>query len=154
MVAITAASSHARFKPSGKRLGDIAASSVAATIASSAVNEKRDAIETAAYSENGTTISAAISDRKFIDYAISFYYSEQMSDMNYKHLRYFWAVAHDGNLTRTADRLNVSQSALSVQIRKLEERLGHPLFERRNRQLLLTEAGRCTRSSPRRRSGT
>ena len=65
-----------------------------------------------------------------------------MADLNYKHLRYFWAVAHDGNLTRTADRLNVSQSALSVQIRKLEERLGHPLFERRNRQLLLTEAGR------------
>ena len=65
-----------------------------------------------------------------------------MPSLNYKHLRYFWAVAHDGNLTRTADRLNVSQSALSVQIRKLEERLGHPLFERRNRQLLLTEAGR------------
>ncbi|MCF5936112.1 LysR family transcriptional regulator, partial [Xanthomonas perforans] len=57
------------------------------------------------------------------------------------HLRYFWAVAHDGNLTRTAERLNLTQSALSVQIRKLEERLGHALFERRGRQLHLTEAG-------------
>jgi LysR family transcriptional activator of nhaA len=62
--------------------------------------------------------------------------------LNYNHLRYFWAVAHDGNLTRTAERLNLSQSALSVQIRKLEDRLGHPLFERRGRSLVLTEAGR------------
>ncbi|MEY8837728.1 LysR family transcriptional regulator [Cribrihabitans sp. XS_ASV171] len=62
--------------------------------------------------------------------------------LNYHHLRYFWAVAHDGNLTRTAERLNLSQSALSVQIKQLEERLGHALFERRGRQLHLTEAGR------------
>ncbi len=65
-----------------------------------------------------------------------------MPDLNYNHLRYFWAVAHDGSLTRTAGRLNLSQSALSVQIRKLEERLGHALFERRGRKLHLTEAGR------------
>lgn len=62
--------------------------------------------------------------------------------LNYHHLRYFWAVAHDGNLTRTAERMNLSQSALSVQIKQLEERLGHALFERRGRQLHLTEAGR------------
>lgn len=62
--------------------------------------------------------------------------------LNYHHLRYFWAVAHDGNLTRTAQQLNLSQSALSVQIKQLEERLGHALFERRGRQLHLTEAGR------------
>ncbi len=65
-----------------------------------------------------------------------------MSALNYNHLRYFWAVAHDGNLTRAAAQLNLTQSALSVQIRKLEERLGHALFERRGRQLHLTEAGR------------
>ena len=65
-----------------------------------------------------------------------------MAELNYHHLRYFRAVAHDGNLTRTAERLNLSQSALSSQIRKLEERLGHALFERRGRQLHLTEAGR------------
>ena len=67
-----------------------------------------------------------------------------MSALNYNHLRYFWAVAHDGNLTRTAARLNVTQSAVSVQIAKLEERLGHVLFERRGRQLHLTEVGRIT----------
>lgn len=65
-----------------------------------------------------------------------------MSRLNYHHLRYFRAVAHDGNLTRAAERLNLSQSALSVQIRQLEERIGHDLFERRGRQLELTEAGR------------
>ncbi|WP_299882630.1 LysR family transcriptional regulator [uncultured Sulfitobacter sp.] len=65
-----------------------------------------------------------------------------MSEFNYHHLRYFWAVAHDGNLTRTAERLNLSQSAVSVQIKQLEAYLGHALFERRGRQLILTEAGR------------
>lgn len=65
-----------------------------------------------------------------------------MADLNFHHLRYFWAVAHDGNLTRTAQRLNLSQSALSVQIKRLEERLDQALFERRGRQLHLTEAGR------------
>ncbi|SHH37624.1 LysR family transcriptional regulator [Marivita hallyeonensis] len=65
-----------------------------------------------------------------------------MSDLNYHHLRYFWAVAHDGNLTRTAERMNLSQSALSAQIKQLEGRLGQALFERRGRALHLTEAGR------------
>ena len=65
-----------------------------------------------------------------------------MANMNFNHLRYFWEVARDGNLTRTAARLNLSQSAVSVQIRKLEDRLGHPLFDRRGRQLHLTEVGR------------
>ncbi len=65
-----------------------------------------------------------------------------MSRLNYHHLRYFRAVAHDGNLTRTSERLNLSQSALSVQIKQLEENIGHALFERRGRQLQLTEAGR------------
>ncbi len=65
-----------------------------------------------------------------------------MADLNYNHLRHFHAVAHEGNLTRAAQRLNVSQSAVSAQIRMLEERLGQPLFERRGRSLVLTEAGR------------
>jgi LysR family transcriptional activator of nhaA len=65
-----------------------------------------------------------------------------MTSFNYQHLHYFWAVAHEGNLTRAAGRLRVAQSAVSMQIRKLEAELGHPLFERRGRQLVLTEAGR------------
>lgn len=62
--------------------------------------------------------------------------------LNYHHLHYFWAVAREGNLTRAAQRLHVSQSALSTQIRHLEEQLGQALFERRGRSLQLTEAGR------------
>lgn len=62
--------------------------------------------------------------------------------LNYHHLQYFWAVAKDGHLTRTAKRLRVSQSALSSQIRQLEEQLGRPLFVREGRRLIPNEAGR------------
>ncbi|MEM1414936.1 MAG: LysR family transcriptional regulator [Myxococcota bacterium] len=62
-------------------------------------------------------------------------------ELNYHHLRYFWAVAREGNLTRAAENLRVSQSAISVQIRRLEESIGHALFERRGRTLKLTPAG-------------
>jgi len=65
-----------------------------------------------------------------------------MVPMNFHHLQYFWEVANDGNLTRTARRLRVSQSALSSQIRLLEEQLGQQLFSREGRGLALTEAGR------------
>lgn len=64
-----------------------------------------------------------------------------MSNLNYNHLRYFWAVAHAGSLTRAAERIHLSQSALSVQIQKLEHQMGHPLFARVGRKLVLTEAG-------------
>ncbi|MDH4050111.1 MAG: LysR family transcriptional regulator [Rubrivivax sp.] len=62
--------------------------------------------------------------------------------LNYRHLHAFWAVAKEGHLTRAAERLHVSPSALSTQIRQLEETLGQPLFERQARALRLTEAGR------------
>lgn len=65
-----------------------------------------------------------------------------MPELNYHHLRYFRAVAHEGNLTRAAAGLNLAPSALSAQIRALEDRLGEALFERRGRRLVLTEAGR------------
>jgi len=65
-----------------------------------------------------------------------------MSRLNYHHLYYFWRVASRGNLTRVAQTLHLSQSALSSQVRQLEERMGKQLFERKNRSLLLTEAGR------------
>lgn len=65
-----------------------------------------------------------------------------MPELNYHHLRYFRAVAHAGTLTRAAEALNLAPSALSAQIRALEERLGHALFDREGRRLVLTEAGR------------
>ncbi|MGB5696938.1 MAG: LysR family transcriptional regulator [Polyangiales bacterium] len=65
-----------------------------------------------------------------------------MTHLNYHHLRYFWGIAHEGKLTQAAERFNVSQSALSTQVKKLEDQLGHALFEREGRGLKLTEAGR------------
>lgn len=64
-----------------------------------------------------------------------------MAALNYHHLRYFREVATEGHLGRTAERMNVSQSALSIQIKQLEERIGHRLFDRIGRSLVLTEAG-------------
>lgn len=65
-----------------------------------------------------------------------------MAATNLHHLRLFHAVAREGTLTAAAQRLNLSPSALSTQIRALEAALGHDLFERRGRSLMLTEAGR------------
>lgn len=62
--------------------------------------------------------------------------------LNYHHLRYFREVAREGHLGRAAERLNVAQSALSLQIKQLEDRLGYPLFDRVARSLVLTEAER------------
>ncbi len=65
-----------------------------------------------------------------------------MASLNLHHLRLFRAVAQDGTLTGAARQLNISQSAVSTQLRTLEASLGHDLFERRGRGLILTEAGR------------
>lgn len=65
-----------------------------------------------------------------------------MSVLNLHHLRLFRATAREGTLTAAARALNISQSAVSTQIRALETDLGHDLFERRGRNLVLTEAGR------------
>ncbi|MFY8092243.1 MAG: LysR family transcriptional regulator [Niveispirillum sp.] len=65
-----------------------------------------------------------------------------MAILNLHHLRLFRAVARDGTLTGAARQLNLSPSALSTQLRTLEDSLGHDLFDRQGRGLLLTEAGR------------
>jgi LysR family transcriptional activator of nhaA len=64
-----------------------------------------------------------------------------MARLNYHHLYYFWSVAKEGNLTRAAERLFISQSALSAQIRQLEDQIGQTLFDRQGRSLTLTESG-------------
>ena len=61
--------------------------------------------------------------------------------MELRHLRYFAAVAENGGFARTARLLNVSQSAISEQIRDLESELGVQLFHRQNRRIRLTEHG-------------
>ncbi len=61
--------------------------------------------------------------------------------LNYHHLRYFWVTAREGSLTRAAARLSLAPSTVSAQIKQLEEHLELQLFERRNRGLMLTQAG-------------
>jgi LysR family transcriptional activator of nhaA len=70
----------------------------------------------------------------------------QIEQLNFHHLFYFWRVAKTGHLTRASNELHVSQSALSSQIRQLEDRLGEALFERSGRRLVLTDTGQLALS--------
>jgi len=65
----------------------------------------------------------------------------QINQLNFHHLFYFWRVAKLGHLTRAAIELHTSQSAVSTQIKQLEERIGETLFLREGRRLALTDTG-------------
>ena len=70
----------------------------------------------------------------------------RLDQLNFNHLFYFWRVAKLGHLTQAAQELHTSQSAVSTQIRQLEERLGEELFLREGRRLLLTDTAGGTGS--------
>ncbi|WP_319449075.1 MULTISPECIES: LysR family transcriptional regulator [unclassified Mycobacterium] len=61
--------------------------------------------------------------------------------MELRQLEYFVAVAEEANFTRAAQRVHISQSGVSAQIRQLERELGHQLFDRSSRIARLTAAG-------------
>ncbi len=64
-----------------------------------------------------------------------------INDLSIDQLRSFVTIAETGNYTRAAERLYRTQPALSLQIKRLEERLGTRLFQRNGRQTTVTEAG-------------
>jgi len=65
-----------------------------------------------------------------------------MTWINYHHLRYFWQVAREGNVSRAAKQLRVAQPTVSEQLRLLETMLGEKLLVRAGRGVALTEVGK------------
>lgn len=64
-----------------------------------------------------------------------------MNDLEIKHLRLVKSIFETENLTRAANLLNVSQPALSRQLKDIEEKLGTPLFERTKKRMIPTKMG-------------
>ena len=62
--------------------------------------------------------------------------------MEFHQLRYFVAAAEDLSISRAAERLHLTQPALSRQISVLEDELGVALFDRIKKRIHLTDAGR------------
>ena len=61
--------------------------------------------------------------------------------MTFEQMKIFLEAAHFGSFTHAAERLGLTQSAVSVSIKKLEEKYDVSLFDRSGRRLMLTEAG-------------
>jgi len=61
--------------------------------------------------------------------------------LNYHHLYYFKVIASEGGIAKAAKKLRLGQPALSAQLKALEDAMGVKLFERRPRQMVLTESG-------------
>lgn len=67
-----------------------------------------------------------------------------MNWLNYHHLMYFRTIATEGSISKASEKLLVGQPALSAQLKQLEAYFDQKLFERRNRRLILTDAGKVT----------
>jgi DNA-binding transcriptional LysR family regulator len=61
--------------------------------------------------------------------------------MELRQLEYFLAVAEEANFTRAAERVHISQSGVSAQVRQLERELGHDLLDRSGRTVRLSQVG-------------
>ncbi len=69
-----------------------------------------------------------------------------MNQLNYHHLFYFKVIATEGSISKAAQKLRLGQPTLSMQLKQFEEFIGHTLFERKNRSLILTEMGQMVLS--------
>ena len=61
--------------------------------------------------------------------------------MEIRHLKLVKTVAEEGNLTNAGKKLFLSQSALSHQLREIEDKFGTPIFQRVNKKMVLTQVG-------------
>src|ERR1700733_9627410 len=61
--------------------------------------------------------------------------------MELRHLRYFAALAEQLSFTRAAEKVHITQSTLSHQIKQLEDEIGLQLFDRIGKRVVMTEAG-------------
>lgn len=68
------------------------------------------------------------------------------SDINYKHLYYFWTVAHEGSIAKASEKLHITPQTISGQLTLLQEKIGSPLFEKIGRGLSITETGKLVLS--------
>lgn len=66
-----------------------------------------------------------------------------MRHLNYNHLLYFHTIAREGSIARAAEVLHLTPQTISGQIKRLEESVGSPLFDRIGRGLVLTETGQA-----------
>lgn len=64
-----------------------------------------------------------------------------LNTLNYQHLLYFWVVAREGSIVRATTVLHLTQPTISTQLKLLERAMGESLFEKRGRNLVLTETG-------------
>jgi LysR family transcriptional activator of nhaA len=64
--------------------------------------------------------------------------------MNYHHLLYFKMIAEEDSVSKAAEKLSLSQSTLSAQLKQFEDTIGVKLFERHHKKLVLTDQGRIT----------
>lgn len=65
-----------------------------------------------------------------------------MYKLNFNHLYYFLCIANEGSIVKASKKLNLTQPALSHQLKQLEEDLGKKLFDRKGRRLVLNEQGK------------
>jgi len=83
----------------------------------------------------------------FYDFITNTYIGPAMSNIvNFKHLHYFWVVAHQGSIAKASQILNITPQTISGQLSLLEERFGNPLFEKEGRGLKLTDTGKLVLS--------
>lgn len=66
-----------------------------------------------------------------------------MTNLNLKHLRYFWAVASHGSIARASELLHITPQTISGQLKELEQQYNSRLFKKAGRNLVLTETGQA-----------